>query len=153
MSCFLEILCVSNVFFPLERMDEEQHHESSKSPQKKLKKVEFKKKKHVRFLLPHKADKKKKFSSPEEAIFKCECHYCQKCVGTTSGVSVGNRTEAISQSSSWEMLTLDLSNLTLNPHTTQPHLLQDTIPIEENKIQWQRKSKRMFQKVLHEWTE
>ena len=137
-------------------MDGEQHHESSKPPQKKLKTVQFKKKKQVRFLLPHKVDKKKKPSSPrdaDEAKFRCECHYCQKCVGTTSGVSVGTRTEAISQSSSWEMLTLDLSNLTLNPHTTQPLLVQDNIPIEENKTQWQRKSKRMFQKVLHEWTE
>ncbi|XP_028638149.1 protein FAM156A/FAM156B-like [Grammomys surdaster] len=128
-------------------MDEEQHQESSKSPQKKLKTVEFKKKKHVRFLLPRKADKKKKSSSPQdpdEAMFRCECHPCQKCVGNTSGVSAGTGTEAISQSSSWEMLTLDLSNLTLNPHTTQPHLVQDTIPKRENKTQWQRKNKRMF---------
>ncbi|XP_076774465.1 uncharacterized protein LOC143435480 [Arvicanthis niloticus] len=128
-------------------MDEEQHQESSKSPQKKLKTVEFKKKKHVRFLLPPKSDKKKKPSSPrdsDDSMFRCDCHLCQKCVGNTSGFSAGTGTEAVSQSSSWEMLTLDLSNLTLNSHTTQPHLVQDTIPKRENKKQWQQKSKMMF---------
>lgn len=137
-------------------MDEDQHRESSKSSQKKLKAVEFKKKKHVRFLLPCKSDKKKKPSSPgdtDEAVFRCDCRYCQKCVGNTSRVSVATGTEAISQSSSWEKLTLDLSNLTLNPKTTQPCLVPDTMPKSENKTQWQRKNKRMFQKVLHEWTE
>ncbi|XP_021009674.1 protein FAM156A/FAM156B-like [Mus caroli] len=137
-------------------MDEKQHQKSSKSPERKLKTVEFKKKKRVRFLLPHKADKEKKHSSlqdTDESKFRCECHHCQMCGGNTSGVSVGPRTEAVSPSSSWEMLTLDLSNLTLNAHTTQPHLVQDTISKGENKMQWARKNKRMFQKVLYEWTE
>lgn len=134
-------------------MDEDQNRESSKSPQKKLKTVEFKKKKHVRFLLPCKSDKKKKPSSPgaiDEAVFRSECHYPQKCVGNISRVSLATGTEAIFQSPSWEKLTLDLSNLTLNPKTvTQPCLVQDTTQ-NENKIQWQRKSKRVFKKVLHE---
>ncbi|EDL00723.1 mCG1047155 [Mus musculus] len=85
-------------------MDEEQYQKSSKSPQKMLKTVEFKKKKHVRFLLPHKADKEKKPSSPgdtDESKFRCECHHCQMCGGNTSGISEGTGTEAVSPSSSW----------------------------------------------------
>lgn len=50
-------------------------------------------------------------------------------------VSVGTGTEAFSQASSWENLSLDLRNLTLKPHITQPHLVQDTILKRENKMQ------------------
>ena len=100
-------------------MDEEQYQKSSKSPEKKLKTVEFKKKKCVRFLLPHKADKEKKSSSlgeTEESKFRCECQHCQM--------------------NQWGVLQYF-----------------DTISKGENKMQWPRKNKRMFQKVLYEWTE
>ncbi|XP_052609858.1 protein FAM156A/FAM156B-like [Peromyscus californicus insignis] len=139
-------------------MEEDQHWESSKSPQKKTKLAEIKKKKRVRFLLPHQTERKRRPSSPRDAdqeMFTCECCYCQKDVGNMSGVSMGTgtMTEAASHSPSCEKLILDLSNLSLNPDTTQPTLAQEIQKREKNKTHWQQKSKKVFQRLLHEWTE
>lgn len=130
-SCFQQTFCVSNMCFLFsEGMDKVQQPESLRSPLKKTKLVKIKKKKRVRFLLPQQADKKSKPSYPGDAdqkVFKCECPYCQACVGTMSGVSVGTWTEATSHSPSSEKLIQDLHNLTLNPGSTQPPVLPEGI--------------------------
>ncbi|XP_036031086.1 protein FAM156A/FAM156B-like isoform X2 [Onychomys torridus] len=141
------------------RMEEDQHWESSQSPQKKTKLNEIKRKKRVRFLLPHQTERKRRASSHRDAdqeMFKCECCYCQNDVGNMSGVSMGTgaMTEAASHSPSCENLILDLSNLSLSPDTTQPPLVHERIQKrEKNKTHWQQKSKTMFPSLLREWTE
>ncbi|XP_075813995.1 protein FAM156A/FAM156B-like [Microtus pennsylvanicus] len=137
-------------------MDNEQQSENARSPLKKTKLVKIEKKKRIGSPLPQQAEKKRKSSPPrvaEEEMFKCECRYCQACMGTTSGVSVGTRTEAISHSPSSEKLIQDFHNLTLNPRSTQPPVLPEAMQTSENKLNWQRKNKKGFQKVLRKWTE
>lgn len=111
-------------------MEEEHQEESSKAPLMKRMGVEFKKKKYVRFLLPHQDDSKTKASSPQdtnEAMFKSGCNSYQKYEGSTSQDSAygGTQTEAISHMSSCEKLTLDLSKFTVNPHSIHPPLLHE----------------------------
>ncbi|KAM7339235.1 hypothetical protein ACRRTK_002719 [Alexandromys fortis] len=106
-------------------------------------------------MLPQQADKKTKPSYPGDAdqeVLKCECRYCQACVGTTSGVC-GTRTEATSHSPSPEKLIQGFHNLTLNPRSTQPPVLPEGIQKRDNKVHWQQKNKKGFQKLLPEWIE
>ncbi|KAM7339237.1 hypothetical protein ACRRTK_002721 [Alexandromys fortis] len=137
-------------------MDNEHEPENSRSPMKKKKLVKMERKKRVGSPLPQQDEKKRKSSSPrvaEEEIFKCECRYCQACMGTTSGVSVGTRIEATTHSLSPEKLIQDFHNLTLNPHSTQPPVLPEAMQICENRLNWQRKNKKGFKKVLPKWRE
>ncbi|EGW09534.1 hypothetical protein I79_022735 [Cricetulus griseus] len=134
-------------------MEEEQQPESSVSPQKKAKLAEIKRKKRVRSLLPHQRDRKSKLSSSQGAdqeTFKCECHCCLKYAGNTSGMSAGARIETTSHSPSLEKLTLDLSNLTLNPCAPQPNLMQETTQkLENDNMHSEQNGKRMLKRLLH----
>lgn len=60
-------------------------------------------------------------------MFRCECYYCQKCVGEHIQGPRGNWDRSNLSVILLEKLTLNLSNLALNPHTIQPLLVQDTI--------------------------
>ena len=133
-------------FFLSERMDNEHQPENSRSPMKKTKLVKIERKKRGGSPLPQQNVKKRKSSSPRvaEEMFKCECRYCQACMGTTSGGSVGTRIEATTHSPSPEKLIQDFHYLTLNPRSTQPPVLPEAMQICENKLNWQRKNKKEF---------
>ncbi|XP_016835734.1 protein FAM156A/FAM156B-like [Cricetulus griseus] len=136
-----------------ERMEEEQQPEKSRPPQKKANLAVIKRKKRGKFLLPHPNDRKgKRYSSQE--MFKCECHFCQKYGGSTSGMSAGTRTEETFHSRSLEKLTLDLSNMTLNPCTNHTPLMQkNTEKIENENVHYKQNSKSLVKMLLQEWTE
>ncbi|XP_015331438.1 protein FAM156A/FAM156B-like [Marmota marmota marmota] len=134
-------------------MEEEQQWGSSRLPQKKTKLVERRRQQCVKPRAPYQVERKAKSTSShdtDQKRFKCECPYCQKCVGNTSGISTGKK--ATSCSSPWDKLMQDLNNLTLNPGTTQPPLVQGRLQEREEKsqkqVRW--KSKRKFQKLLQE---
>lgn len=73
-------------------------------------------------------------------------------MGSIPGIST--RKKATSHSSSWDKLTQDLNNLTLNSGTTQALLVQERMVerLKRRKL-WQQKHKRMFQSLMQEWTE
>ncbi|XP_047391183.1 protein FAM156A/FAM156B-like [Sciurus carolinensis] len=134
-------------------MDEEQQWGSSRLPQKKKKLVERGRQQYTKAGAPYQVERKAKSTSShdtDQKRFKCECPYCQTCMGNTSGISTGKK--ATSFSSPWDKLMQDLNNLTLNPGTTQPFLVQGRIQGREEKsqkqVRW--KSKRKFQTPLQE---
>ncbi|KAG3272216.1 protein FAM156A/FAM156B-like [Ictidomys tridecemlineatus] len=134
-------------------MEEEQQWGSPRLPQKKTKLVERRRQQYVKPRAPYQVERKAKSTSShdtDQKRFKCECPYCQKCMGNTSGMSTGKK--ATSCSSPWDKLTQDLNNLTLNPGTTQPPLVEGRLQEREEKsqkqVRW--KSKRKFQKLLQE---
>ncbi|XP_027287822.1 protein FAM156A/FAM156B [Cricetulus griseus] len=138
-------------------MEEEQQTENSRPPQKKANLAAIKRKKRGKFLLPNLRDRKGKLSSSQDAdqeMFKCECHFCQKYGGSTSGMSVGTRTEETFHSRSLEKLALDLSNMTLNPCTNRTPLMQkSTEKIENDNVHYKQNSKSLVKMLLQEWTE
>lgn len=103
-------------------MEEEQQWKSSRVPQKKKGKklVEHPRWRHVKSVAPYQTDRKAKTSSshdPDQNRFKCECYYCLRYVGTTSGVSTGSKATT-SHSSCCDKLIQELNNLKLNSENT-----------------------------------
>lgn len=101
-------------------MEEEQQWESSRAPQKTRGKklVERSRWRYLKSAAPYQTDRKAKTSSTrdtEQNRFKCECYYCLKCVGTTSGISPGNEA-----TTSCDKLIQQLNNLKLNSDNTHP---------------------------------
>nr|XP_012807020.1 protein FAM156A/FAM156B-like [Jaculus jaculus] len=111
---------------------EEKQWGSIMSLQKKIKLVEHKKQRSVKHVATYQADRKAKYPSSRDKYqkrFKCECHNCKKYTGNTSGISVVKK--ATSHSSSHDKLTQDLNNLTLNPSTTEPPLVEEMMQESE----------------------
>lgn len=107
-------------------MEEEQQWESSRLPQKKKGKklVERSRWRYLKSAAPYQTDRKAKTSSSrdtEQNRFKCECYYCLKYVGTTSGISTGKEATT-SHPSSCDKLIQQLNNLKLNSDNTPPPL-------------------------------
>ncbi|KAF4027131.1 hypothetical protein G4228_018936 [Cervus hanglu yarkandensis] len=134
-------------------MEEEQQWGTSRLPQNKKKLVEHTKQRYVKPTAPYQTDRKAKASSSraiDQKRFKCECCYCQRYMGNTSGISTERK--ATSHSSSWDELIQELNNLMLNSSTIQPpHLQEQVQEKEKSPKQRQQKNKRMFQRLLKEW--
>ena len=117
--CFKYSLYVSNVCvcvcvcvcaFSFDRMEEEHQWGSSRLPQNKKKLVEHTKRRYVKPMAPYQTDRKAKTSSScdiDQKRFKCECCYCQRYMGSASGISTGRK--ATSHSSSWDELIQEVS--------------------------------------------
>lgn len=97
-------------------------------------------------MAPYQAGKKAKTSSScdiDQKRFKCECNYCRGYVGNTSGILTGRK--AISHSSSWDKLIQEFNNLTPNPGSIQPLILQERLQDERRaENRGSRKSKGCF---------
>ena len=146
-------VCVCVYVFSFDSMEEEHQWGSFRLPQNKKKLVEHTKRRYVKPMAPYQTDRKAKTSSScdiDQKRFKCECCYCQRYMGSTSGISMGRK--ATSHSSSWDELIQELSNLMLNSGSIQPPLLQERAQEKEKSPkQRQQKNKRMFQRLLKEW--
>ena len=114
-------VCVCVCAFSFDRMEEEHQWGSSRLPQNKKKLVEHTKRRYVKPMAPYQTDRKAKTSSScdiDQKRFKCECCYCQRYMGSASGISTGRK--ATSHSSSWDELIQEVSNLMLNSGSIQP---------------------------------
>ncbi|XP_040858609.1 protein FAM156A/FAM156B-like [Ochotona curzoniae] len=127
-------------------MEEEWQCDSSRPPLNKKGLVEHTRQRYMKTVAPYWVDRKAKSSSSrdvDQERFKCECHYCQRYTGSTSGSSTWKK--ASPHSSSWDKLTQELSNLTLSSGAIQPPLLQERVQIREKS---QRKRLQKSNKTL-----
>lgn len=127
-------------------MEEEQQLGSSQVPWKKRKLEKHTKQRYLKSKAPYKAGRKPKASSShdvDQKRFKCECCYCQRDMGNTSGISTERKTSHIS---SLDKLTEEFNNLILNTDTIQPPLPQERVQEtgEEPKTEAAKKAKRCF---------
>ncbi|KAM4818363.1 protein FAM156A/FAM156B-like isoform 2-T2 [Thomomys bottae] len=133
-----------------DEMEEDKPWEISTSTQKKMKLLKHRRSSYVKASGPFWRGRKVKSSSrdAEQRRFKCECYYCKKYPGTSSGVSVDRK--ATSHSSSRDSLSLNFSNLTLNSGTIQPPFGQEwTQEREMREEPWQQHPQRAFQTLVH----
>lgn len=105
-------------------MEDGQPWESSRVHQKKKGKKLVKRHRWrpVKSPVPYQTDRKAKTSSSRDTDqnrFKCECYYCLRYAGTTSGISTGSKATT-SHASSCDKLIQQLNNLKLNSENTQP---------------------------------
>ncbi|XP_012891190.1 PREDICTED: protein FAM156A/FAM156B-like [Dipodomys ordii] len=132
-------------------MEEDNPWEISTSTEKKAKFLKHRRSRYAKASGPFWRGRKVKSSSShdvEQKRFKCECYYCKKYPGTSSGISVNRK--STSYSSPWYNLSLSFSNLTLNPGTNQPPLVQEWIQESEMMEEaWKQQSKRAFQRLVH----
>lgn len=128
-------------------MEEAQQSGSSQVPQKKRKLEEHTNQRYVKSKAPYKAGRKPKTSFSRDVgqkRFKCECCYCQRDTGETSGISTERK--ATFHSSSLDKVTQELNTLMLNTDTIQLPLLQEMFQEreEESKTEAAKKPKGCY---------